>query len=118
MIHNARNEVRDEEGCDAINPCCGGVAGSWGDSRGAAANENPRIGYLSVSSLSAMADRIEARLGYKLPVRDKNVFTSPEEDFDEYKDCDGCSNSTAVCWMCVSTAASGGSDLLGAFEKL
>ena len=78
----------------------------------------PRIGYLSVSSLSAMADRIEARLGYKLPVRDKNVFTSPEEDFDEYKDCDGCSNSTAVCWMCVSTAASGGSDLLGAFEKL
>jgi hypothetical protein len=51
-------------------------------------------------------------------VRDKNVFTSPEEDFDEHKNCDGCSNSTAVCWMCVSTAASGGSDLLDAFEKL
>ena len=22
VIHNARNEVRNEEGCGAINPCC------------------------------------------------------------------------------------------------
>jgi hypothetical protein len=26
MIHNARKEVRNEEGCGAINPCCNGVA--------------------------------------------------------------------------------------------
>jgi len=51
-------------------------------------------------------------------VQDKNIFTSPEQDFDGYQDCDGCSNSTAVCGMCVSTAASGGSDVLDAFEKL
>ena len=51
-------------------------------------------------------------------MRDKNVFTSPEEDFDEYQDCDGSINSIAVCWMWVSTAESGGADLLDAFEKL
>jgi len=32
VIDNARNEVRNEEGCGAINPCCSGVACSWGDS--------------------------------------------------------------------------------------
>ena len=41
MIDNARNEVRNEEGCGAINPCCSGVPCSWSDSRGAAAEESP-----------------------------------------------------------------------------
>jgi hypothetical protein len=40
VIDNARNEVRNEEGCGAINPCCSGIARSW-DSRGAAAEEGP-----------------------------------------------------------------------------
>ena len=33
--------MRNEEGCGAINPCCSGVACSWSDSRGAAAEEGP-----------------------------------------------------------------------------
>src|SRR5215510_2379746 len=41
VIHNARNEVRNEEDCGAINPCCSGVACSWSDSRGAAVEESP-----------------------------------------------------------------------------
>src|SRR4030095_2829617 len=41
VIDNARNEVRNEEGCGAINPCCSGVACCWSDSRGAAAEESP-----------------------------------------------------------------------------
>jgi hypothetical protein len=31
VIHNARNKVRNEEGCGAINPCCSGVACCWSD---------------------------------------------------------------------------------------
>src|SRR4030095_14968668 len=41
VIHNARNEVRNEEGCGAFNPDCSGTACSWSESRGAAAEENP-----------------------------------------------------------------------------
>jgi hypothetical protein len=41
VIDNARNEVRNEEGCGAINPSCRGIACSWSDSRGAAADESP-----------------------------------------------------------------------------
>jgi putative tryptophan/tyrosine transport system substrate-binding protein len=47
VIHNARNEVRNEEGCGAINLCCSGTFCCCGHSRGAAAEESPRIGYLS-----------------------------------------------------------------------
>jgi hypothetical protein len=39
VLNNARNEVRNEEGCDAINPCCSGVACCCGHGRGAAAGE-------------------------------------------------------------------------------
>ena len=54
MIHNARNEVRNEEGCGATNPCCSGVACSWSYSRGAAAGgKAPRIGFLDSGSASA-----------------------------------------------------------------
>jgi hypothetical protein len=41
VIDNARNEVHNDEGWGAINPCCSDVACSWGDSRGAAAEESP-----------------------------------------------------------------------------
>ena len=39
VIHNARNEVRNEEGCGAINPCGSGAGCCCGHSRGAAAEE-------------------------------------------------------------------------------
>jgi hypothetical protein len=41
VIDNARNEVLNEEGCGAINPCCSGIACCCGHSRGAAAAEGP-----------------------------------------------------------------------------
>src|SRR6266576_2950714 len=40
VIHNARNEVRNEEIC-GVNPCCSGTACCWSDRRGAAAEESP-----------------------------------------------------------------------------
>jgi hypothetical protein len=36
-----QHEVRNEEGCGAINPCCSGVACGCGHSRGAAAGKSP-----------------------------------------------------------------------------
>ena len=47
MIHNARNEVRNEEGCGDINPCCSGVACSWSTAEAQQPKKVPRIGYLS-----------------------------------------------------------------------
>jgi hypothetical protein len=40
VIDNARNEVRNEEGCGAINPCCSGIACCWSDRRSPAAEES------------------------------------------------------------------------------
>ena len=78
MIHNARNEVRNEEGCGLINPCCSGVACSWSDSRGAAAEESPAT-RLSINadpvteSARAEAVRLALReLGY---VEGQNIAT-------------------------------------------
>ena len=70
MIHNARNEVRNEEGCHAINTCCSGVVCSWSDSRGAAAEESPtdRVSFdtdAATDSARAEAIRLALReLGY------------------------------------------------------
>ena len=53
MLNNAlTNEVRNEEGCGAINPCCSGVACCCGHSRGAAAEESPadRVSIVVLSS--------------------------------------------------------------------
>ena len=41
MIPIARNEVRNEESCGAINPDCSGTACCCGHSRGAAAEQSP-----------------------------------------------------------------------------
>ena len=60
MIHNARNEVRNEEGCGAINPCCSGVASSWSDSRGAAAKESPTDSAFVPASASGAPQLVEA----------------------------------------------------------
>ena len=68
--------MRNEEGCGAINPCCSGVACSWSDSRGAAAEESPADRISRCVSPSAIAARIEAfrqglrELGY---VEGKNI---------------------------------------------
>ena len=47
VIKSRKNEVRDEEGCGAINPDCSDTACCCGHSRGAAAEEDTRIGYLA-----------------------------------------------------------------------
>ena len=60
MVHNARNEVRDEESCRAVYPGCSGNARCCGHGRGAAAEEIPRIGFLGGSSASAYSTFIEA----------------------------------------------------------
>jgi putative tryptophan/tyrosine transport system substrate-binding protein len=60
VIHNARNEVRNEEGCGAINPCCSGVASSWSDSRGAAAKESPTDSAFVPASASGAPQLVEA----------------------------------------------------------
>src|SRR4030095_4044165 len=41
VINNARSEVRNEEGCGAINPCCSGIACCYGHGRSPAAEESP-----------------------------------------------------------------------------
>ena len=70
MIDNARNEVRNEEGCGAINPCCSGIACCCGHSRGAAAEESPsdRVSIVvdpATESTRAEAIRLALReLGY------------------------------------------------------
>src|SRR4030095_9414155 len=40
VINNARSEVRNEEGCGVINPCCSVVACCCGHGRGAAGGKN------------------------------------------------------------------------------
>ena len=66
----------NEEGGCLINPVCSGPACCCSHSRGAAANESPRIGYLSPTSPSVSPTRIEAfrqglrELGY---VEGKNI---------------------------------------------
>ena len=61
MINNARNEVRNEEGCGAINPCCSGNAcccGHW--PRRSSRTKVPRIGYLSSTDPATESARAEA----------------------------------------------------------
>ena len=76
MIDNARNEVRNEEGCGAINPVCSGVACSWSYSRSATAEESSAHRILNWGLPSAISARIEAfrqglrELGY---VEGKNI---------------------------------------------
>ena len=76
MIDNARNEVRNEEGCGAINPCCSGVAWRWSDRRGEQLKKVPPLGYLAAVSPAAYAARTEPlrqglhKLGY---VEGKNI---------------------------------------------
>ena len=60
MIHNARNEVRNEEGCGAINPCCSGIACCCGHSRGAAAEEGPSDRVSIVADPASESARSEA----------------------------------------------------------
>ena len=61
MISNARNEVRNEEGCGAIDPCCSGVACSWRDPAQAQQPKKiPRIGYLSNLDSATESFRAEA----------------------------------------------------------
>src|SRR5262249_55748226 len=76
MIDNARNEVRNEEGCVAINPVVVVLLGVGVLAEAQQPKKVPRIGYLSVSSPSAMSTRTEAfrqglrELGY---VEGKNI---------------------------------------------
>jgi putative ABC transport system substrate-binding protein len=55
VIDNARNEVRNEEGCSAVNPCCSGVACSWGIAEAQQPKKVPRIGFLDNSTASGIA---------------------------------------------------------------
>jgi len=57
VIDNARNEVRDEEGCGAINPCCSGVACSWVIAEAQQPKKVPRIGYLSSGNPTSESTR-------------------------------------------------------------
>jgi putative tryptophan/tyrosine transport system substrate-binding protein len=59
VISNARNEVRNEEGCGAINLCCSGIACCCSHSRSAAANENLTNGYLSARDSASESPRSE-----------------------------------------------------------
>jgi putative tryptophan/tyrosine transport system substrate-binding protein len=47
VIHNARNEVRNEEGCGAINPCCSGIACCCVIGEAQQPKKVPRIGFVS-----------------------------------------------------------------------
>jgi putative ABC transport system substrate-binding protein len=75
VINNARNEVRNEEGCGA-NPCCSGTSCCCGHSRRTAARENPADRIPSFCLPFRCLDRIEAfqqglrELGY---VDGKNI---------------------------------------------
>ena len=60
MIDNARNEVRNEEGCGTINPCCSSTGCCCGHSRGAAAEEGPPDRYLSAQDPATDSARAEA----------------------------------------------------------
>jgi putative tryptophan/tyrosine transport system substrate-binding protein len=51
--------VRNEEGCGAINPCCSGTGCCCGDSPGAAAGEDPRIGFLGNSTAALEENLVE-----------------------------------------------------------
>ena len=86
VISLITSEVRNEEGCGAINPCCSGIACCCENRRGAAAEESPWIGYLSagIGSLSSYAPREPFRqglheFGY---VEGKNILM-------EYRNADG-----------------------------
>ena len=60
MIDNARNEVRNEEGCGAINPDCSGVACSLRVAEAQQPKKVPRIGYLSTGDAARESARSEA----------------------------------------------------------
>jgi ABC-type uncharacterized transport system substrate-binding protein len=62
VIDNARNDVRNEEGCGAINPCCSATACRWIICRDAAGGESRPKGYLDPSTHAARAGRLEAFL--------------------------------------------------------
>jgi hypothetical protein len=62
VVDNARNEVRNEEGCGAINPCRSGIACCCGHSRGAADEKSPRIGFLVPFTASSESARKDAFL--------------------------------------------------------
>jgi ABC-type uncharacterized transport system substrate-binding protein len=76
VISLVTNEARNEESWLVINPGCSDAACCCRHSRRAAANENPRIGYLSTTSASANSPRVEPfrdglrELGY---VEGKNI---------------------------------------------
>ncbi|HEY6364365.1 MAG TPA: hypothetical protein VI585_06190 [Candidatus Binatia bacterium] len=59
--------MRNEEGCDPINPCCDGVACSWSDSRAQQPTKVPRIGYLSNTDAATDSARAE---GIRLALRE------------------------------------------------
>ena len=60
VISNGQNEVRNEEGCGAVNPVLSGIACSCGHRGGAAAEEIPRIGYLATADAATQSTRVEA----------------------------------------------------------
>ena len=72
MIHNARNEVCNEEGCGAINPCCSGVACSLRVIAEAQQPKKvPRIGYLSAVDAASDSARAE---GIRLALRERGYI--------------------------------------------
>jgi putative ABC transport system substrate-binding protein len=60
VIDNARNEVRNEEGCGAINPCCSGLLVLGVTAKAQQPKKVPRIGYLSPFDAARESTRAEA----------------------------------------------------------
>ena len=78
VIHNARSEVRVEESCGAVSPCCSGVACSWSYSRRAAAKNTP-IGYLSSTDAARESTRAEA---IRLALRERGYIEGQNIAFE------------------------------------
>ena len=67
MIDNARNEVRNEESCGVINPCCSGTACLRATAEAQQPKKVPLIGYLSSHDSASESTRPE---GIRLALRE------------------------------------------------